>query len=1070
MPPTPASAAAAETNIQVVLRCRPINDKEANERAHAVLAIKGVRGRELAVRAAIPSDRSLTKTFTFDRVYAPEASQELVFRDVVLPIVEEVVLGYNCTIFAYGQTGTGKTHTMQGDLALSPGGQLSPHAGMIPRALYALFEIVNFDAGDATVKVSCIELYNEELRDLLAMTDDDAAKLKLYEENKVVHLQGAQERFVKSPIEVIQLLNQATEKRQVAATKMNEKSSRSHCVFTVTVRIKESTPDGVEVMKVGKLNLVDLAGSENIGRSGAENRQAREAGAINQSLLTLGRVINALVEKQGHVPYRESKLTRLLKDSLGGHTKTCIIATVSPARSNLEETLSTLDYAHRAKNIRNKPKVNEQRSKRFIMAEYEREIDQLRADLQATREKNGIFLAEARYQEMVATMAEQKEVLDQVQIERADLEEAVRAETARADAAEAQAAHATAAYAAVRDRLVKQMEAARTMHARTEEDRRVVGYLAQGDARLRSVVDELTASLTAADRDVASLHELLGNARGVVDGNRELVDKFRDSAAADVDRMCSELAAYEAAQIAAGDQARTQVAEIKAKLYESTTQTTSTITSLAATVDSLTADLAASSTASSSADQAAHSALLQRQRDATQDLTNSVTAHARAVDTWVADTTAAVTTAFDTQAAHLVQLDARVRALLSAVAAQVDAHRASLAAARDATRAFVAETASAAREAAKRTRAAAAAEAEATERAADALASDVARLVRAFATDRALQWAGIAATGAAGIDAAREAVDAFGVQSDTRDKQAAEAADAARAAVAECEKPVWDVHAEMGTHRDAARGDVGSRVAALGASAREWAGETTEKVESAHVEMERIAQADADRREAHGAAVRTGVEKVAQSARDATRQATREVEQGSRTVAAQVDAVDVEAPSAAARALTQSLSTSLTTLHTSTTTLAGAQRPPPALPKRTTYRVPPRPAALAPRSTILTASPAPPLSTLAGSPLALPRDTTVPPAHALDMPINNTTAASMTAVALAADDESVTNENEAPEDAPFVFADGSVAGPLAATVGPRASAGGNGRKRKTGAVSGLPPPTTPTRFKRARNA
>ncbi|KAJ3349447.1 kinesin motor protein cin8 [Allomyces javanicus] len=1066
MPPTPASAAAAETNIQVVLRCRPINDKEATERAHAVLAFKGVRGRELAVRAAIPSDRSLTKTFTFDRVYAPEASQELVFRDVVYPIVEEVVSGYNCTIFAYGQTGTGKTHTMQGDLALSPGGQLSPHAGMIPRALYALFEIVNFDAGDATVKVSCIELYNEELRDLLAVTDDDAAKLKLYEENRTVRLQGAQERFVKSPIEVIQLLNQATEKRQVAATKMNEKSSRSHCVFTVTVMIKESTPDGVEVMKVGKLNLVDLAGSENIGRSGAENRQAREAGAINQSLLTLGRVINALVEKQGHVPYRESKLTRLLKDSLGGHTKTCIIATVSPARSNLEETLSTLDYAHRAKNIRNKPKVNEHRSKRVIISEYEREIDQLRADLQATREKNGIFLAEARYQEMVATMAEQKEVLDQVQIDRADLEEAVRAETARADAAEAQAAHATAAYAAVRERLVEQMEAAKAMHARTEEDRRVVGYLAQGDARLRGAVDELTASLTAADRDVALLHEVLGSARGVVDGNREFVDKFRDSAAADVDRMRSELTAYEAAQAAAGDQARAQVAEIKAKLHESTTQTTTTITSLAATVASLTADLAATSTAASTADQAAHAALLQQHRDATQSLTDSVAAHARAIDTWVADTAAAVTTAFDTQATHHAQLDTRVRALLTAVAAQVDAHRASLAAARDATRAFVAETAAAARDAADRTRAAAAAEAEATERAADALAADVARLVRAFATDRAVKWAGVAATGAAGIDAAREAVDAFGAQSDAQDNQAAEAADAARAAVDECEKPVWDVHAEMDQHCDAVRASVGSRFAALGASARAWAGETGEKVESAHVEVERIAQADADRREAHGAEVRTGVEKVAQSVRDAARQAAQEVERGRKMVAAQVDAVDVEAPSAAARTLAQLLSTSLTTLHTSTTTLAAAQRPPPALPKRTTYRAPPRPSPLVARSAILVASPAPPPSTLAGSPLALPRDTTIPPAHALDMPINGATAA-MAAAASAADDESVTNENDAPEDAPFVFADGSVAGPLAATAaGPR----GNGRKRKTGAVSGLPPPTTPTRFKRARNA
>ena len=134
-------------------------------------------------------------------------------------------------------------------------------------------------------------------------------------------------------------------------------------------------------LKVGKLNLVDLAGSENIGRSGAENKRAKEAGMINQSLLTLGRVINALVEHSPHIPYRESKLTRLLQDSLGGRTKTCIIAAVSPAKCNLEESLSTLEYAHRAKNIRNKPEVNQKMTKRALIREYVNEIERLKADL-----------------------------------------------------------------------------------------------------------------------------------------------------------------------------------------------------------------------------------------------------------------------------------------------------------------------------------------------------------------------------------------------------------------------------------------------------------------------------------------------------------------------------------------------------------------------------------------------------------------------------------------------------------------------------------------------------------------
>ena len=138
---------------------------------------------------------------------------------------------------------------------------------------------------------------------------------------------------------------------------MNAYSSQSHSVFSVTIPMKETTVDGQELVKTGKLNLVDLAGSENTGRSRAVDKRAREAGNINQSLLTLGRVITALVERTPHVPYRESKLTRILQDSLGGHTRTSIIATVSPASLNLEETLSTLEYAHRTKNILSKPEV-----------------------------------------------------------------------------------------------------------------------------------------------------------------------------------------------------------------------------------------------------------------------------------------------------------------------------------------------------------------------------------------------------------------------------------------------------------------------------------------------------------------------------------------------------------------------------------------------------------------------------------------------------------------------------------------------------------------------------------------
>ncbi|KIO16512.1 hypothetical protein M407DRAFT_42567, partial [Tulasnella calospora MUT 4182] len=299
--------------------------------------------------------------YPFDRVFGPEADQAMIYNDVVQPILEEVIQGYNCTVFAYGQTGTGKTYTMQGDLTPSVTGGPCADAGMIPRVLSRLYQYLETSVADYSVKLSYVELYNEELRDLLApeMSAPAGSAQPMGSGKRGVLIQGLEDTPVKDFNHAIALLRKGSHRRQIAATKFNDHSSRSHSIFTITVHTKETCSKGDEALRVGKLNLVDLAGSENIGRSGAENKRAREAGMINQSLLTLGRVINALVDQSPHVPYRESKLTRLLQDSLGGRTKTCIIATVSPAKCNIEETLSTLDYALRAKSIRNKPEINQ---------------------------------------------------------------------------------------------------------------------------------------------------------------------------------------------------------------------------------------------------------------------------------------------------------------------------------------------------------------------------------------------------------------------------------------------------------------------------------------------------------------------------------------------------------------------------------------------------------------------------------------------------------------------------------------------------------------------------------------
>ena len=406
--------AGEETNINVVVRCRGRSDREVRENSGVVVSTTGVSGKNVELSMG-PSALS-NKTYHFDKVFSPAADQAIIFENVVTPILEEMLAGYNCTIFAYGQTGTGKTYTMSGDMTDTLG-LLSDAAGIIPRVLYWLFQRLETDQIECSVKCSFIELYNEELRDLLSMEDN--VKLKIYDDaSKKGHMatmvQGMEESHIKTAAGGIKLLQAGSYRRQVAATKCNDLSSRSHTVFTITTYIRKAGDTGEDLICAGKLNLVDLAGSENIQRSGAENKRAAEAGLINKSLLTLGRVINALVDKGSHIPYRESKLTRLLQDSLGGRTKTCIIATVSPAKSNLEETISTLDYAFRAKNIRNKPQINSMISKKTLLKEFTAEIEKLKGELIATRQRNGVYLSNDQFEE-ITVESESRRILSEEQ-------------------------------------------------------------------------------------------------------------------------------------------------------------------------------------------------------------------------------------------------------------------------------------------------------------------------------------------------------------------------------------------------------------------------------------------------------------------------------------------------------------------------------------------------------------------------------------------------------------------------------------------------------------------------------
>ena len=227
------------------------------------------------------------------------------------------------------------------------------------------------------MRCSYLEIYNEEVYDLIKEPKRGVPPQKLdvkEDPDKGIFVKDLQQIIVKSIPEMEALMNQGANNRKTAATMMNSTSSRSHSIFTIYIETAEKNPDGSQRIKAGKLNLVDLAGSERLGKTGATGDTAKEGTKINLSLSALGNVISCLVDgKSQHIPYRTSKLTRLLQDSLGGNTKTVMIAACSPADYNLDETLSTLRYASRAKSIKNKPRVNED-PKDALLKQYEEEI------------------------------------------------------------------------------------------------------------------------------------------------------------------------------------------------------------------------------------------------------------------------------------------------------------------------------------------------------------------------------------------------------------------------------------------------------------------------------------------------------------------------------------------------------------------------------------------------------------------------------------------------------------------------------------------------------------------------
>ncbi|XP_038861689.1 chromosome-associated kinesin KIF4-like isoform X1 [Salvelinus namaycush] len=338
--------------VRVALRCRPLVTKEINEGCQTCLTF-------------VPGDPQvivgIEKAFTYDYVFDPTTEQEEVFTSAVSPLLCGLFKGYHATVLAYGQTGSGKTFSMGGTYTSAQ--ENEPTVGVIPRVVRMIFqEREKHTDCEFSLAVSYLEIYNEDILDLLcpSVSKDKPSTINIREDPKEgIKIVGLTEREVFSANEMVGCLELGNSARTVGSTAMNAASSRSHAIFTITLEQRRGADKSDNV--VSKLHLVDLAGSERQKKTKAEGDRLKEGISINRGLLSLGNVISALGDesKKGtFVPYRDSKLTRLLQDSLGGNSHTLMIACVSPADSNIEETINTLRYADRARKIKNKPVVN----------------------------------------------------------------------------------------------------------------------------------------------------------------------------------------------------------------------------------------------------------------------------------------------------------------------------------------------------------------------------------------------------------------------------------------------------------------------------------------------------------------------------------------------------------------------------------------------------------------------------------------------------------------------------------------------------------------------------------------
>ncbi|TYI33859.1 hypothetical protein ES332_A04G164200v1 [Gossypium tomentosum] len=362
----PLETSRSGDSISVTIRFRPLNEREFQ------------RGDEISWYAdgdkTVRNEYNPATAYAFDRVFGPHATSQEVYEIAARPVVQAAMEGVNGTVFAYGVTSSGKTHTMHGD-------QNAP--GIIPLAIKDVFSIIQDTPGrEFLLRVSYLEIYNEVINDLL---DPTGQNLRVREDAQGTYVEGIKEEVVLSPGHVLSFIAAGEEHRHVGSNNFNLFSSRSHTIFTLMI---ESSAHGDEYDGVvfSQLNLIDLAGSES-SKTETTGLRRKEGSYINKSLLTLGTVIGKLSEgKASHVPYRDSKLTRLLQSSLSGHGHVSLICTVTPASSNMEETHNTLKFASRAKRVEIYASRNKIIDEKSLIKKYQREISVLKEELDHLRQ------------------------------------------------------------------------------------------------------------------------------------------------------------------------------------------------------------------------------------------------------------------------------------------------------------------------------------------------------------------------------------------------------------------------------------------------------------------------------------------------------------------------------------------------------------------------------------------------------------------------------------------------------------------------------------------------------------